>query len=246
MATDYAKMERAFVAQLKEDTGLDLEGWMQAIDSTTLHERNAIIDWLRMKGFTFSRASWLERIHHNGGQLIYAEEMKQSDKELSAPEPFAFGNEIRSRPFERKLRLVHSADVPPAQMQSNMNAPQAKKLTEPESDAAIKQLSESAKGLRPLCDRVLEEIRQISPNADLISAPPFINVAIEGFPLLAILPHPKKIKLYGEFSILDSERVQPIDGAGRQTAPFPYVVEIDDVREIDSEFKAMLTKMLVH
>ena len=67
MATDFGEKERAFIDGLKENTGRDLGEWMQAITAAGLPHRNDIIDWLRHKGFMFSKASWLERIHHNGG-----------------------------------------------------------------------------------------------------------------------------------------------------------------------------------
>ena len=44
---------------------------MTAIAGSRSDNRNDIIDWLRQQGFTFAHASWLERIHHNGGRLIY-------------------------------------------------------------------------------------------------------------------------------------------------------------------------------
>ena len=73
MSTDYAEKEREFVASLTEDTGRDLDAWMAAITESGLSDKNAIIDWLRLQGFAFNWASWLERIHHNGGRLIYAD-----------------------------------------------------------------------------------------------------------------------------------------------------------------------------
>ena len=77
MSTDWREKEREFLASLKADTGRDLGQWMALISSQDLPHRNDIIDWLRRQGFMFSRASWLERIHHNGGQPIYitAEEL---------------------------------------------------------------------------------------------------------------------------------------------------------------------------
>lgn len=71
MSSAYAEKEREFVANLAEDTGRDLAGWMTAIAQSGHSERNDIIDWLRLQGFQFAWASWLERIHHNGGRLIY-------------------------------------------------------------------------------------------------------------------------------------------------------------------------------
>src|SRR6185312_13298553 len=72
MATDFGEKEREFIDGLKENTGRDLGEWMQAISAEGLGHRNDIIDWLRHKGLMFSKASWLERIHHNGGKPIYA------------------------------------------------------------------------------------------------------------------------------------------------------------------------------
>lgn len=74
MSTDYAAKEREFLDSLKSDTGRDLSEWMEAIRAQALPHRNDIIDWLRQQGFMFSRASWLERIHNNGGRPIYAEQ----------------------------------------------------------------------------------------------------------------------------------------------------------------------------
>ena len=73
MAVDYGAKEREFLAGLQADTGRDLAQWMAAIDGAGLAHRNDIIDWLRRQGFMFSKASWLERIHHNGGRPLYGE-----------------------------------------------------------------------------------------------------------------------------------------------------------------------------
>lgn len=73
MSTDWREKEREFLASLEADTGRDLAEWMALIAAQKLPHRNDIIDWLRRQGFMFSRASWLERIHHNGGQPIYLE-----------------------------------------------------------------------------------------------------------------------------------------------------------------------------
>ena len=78
MATDYGEKERAFIDGLKENTGRELAEWMQAIAASGQLQRNDIIDWLRHKGLMFSKASWLERIHHNGGKPIYADAPKEA------------------------------------------------------------------------------------------------------------------------------------------------------------------------
>lgn len=71
MSTDWREKEREFLTGLKPDTGRDLGEWMRVIAAQNLPHRNDIIDWLRQQGFTFARASWLERIHHNAGRPIY-------------------------------------------------------------------------------------------------------------------------------------------------------------------------------
>lgn len=86
MVTHFTAKERAFVDALKGDTGRDLNAWMAAIRASGFVERNHVIDWLRQQGFTFAHASWLERIHYNGGRLIYAEEL---DKPSPARQPSA-------------------------------------------------------------------------------------------------------------------------------------------------------------
>jgi hypothetical protein len=88
MSTDYAEKERDFVASLDADTGRDLAGWMTAISNSGHTERNAIIDWLRLQGFQFAWASWLERIHHNGGRLIYADDGEFNASGTSNADPF--------------------------------------------------------------------------------------------------------------------------------------------------------------
>lgn len=71
MSTDWVEKEREFLSSLKADTGRDLGEWLALIRAQQLPHRNDIIDWLRQQGFTFSRASWIERIHNNAGRPIY-------------------------------------------------------------------------------------------------------------------------------------------------------------------------------
>ena len=44
---------------------------MAAIAAQGFADKNETIDWLRAQGIPFARASWLERIHSNGGRPIY-------------------------------------------------------------------------------------------------------------------------------------------------------------------------------
>src|SRR5262245_7947963 len=69
---DERQEEREFLEGLKARTGHDLADWMARIAANGFSDKNEIIDWLRAEGLPFARASWLERIHRNGGVPIYA------------------------------------------------------------------------------------------------------------------------------------------------------------------------------
>lgn len=75
--------EQAFLADLKARSGRDLAEWMAAISAMGFTDKNQAIDWLRTQGFPFARASWLERIHSNGGRPIYA----QGPEKAATPPP---------------------------------------------------------------------------------------------------------------------------------------------------------------
>jgi hypothetical protein len=87
MAGDEREEEREFLAELKARSGQDLAQWMAAIAAQGFADKNETIDWLRAQGFPFARASWLERIHSNGGKPIYMDEPPQPAAELRSPPP---------------------------------------------------------------------------------------------------------------------------------------------------------------
>ena len=153
MATDYGEKERAFIDGLKENTGRDLAEWMQAIAAAGLPHRNDIIDWLRHKGFMFSKASWLERIHHNGGKPIYAGVPKEA-----AP---------RRPPRRRDGALATSLPAPsplPATAAVSAPAPAAPAAAAPPA-SDVEALLAKAKAYRPLAQHVLAKIKSLRPDA---------------------------------------------------------------------------------
>ena len=109
MAGDEQEEEREFLAELKARSGRDLAEWMAAIAAQGFADKNETIDWLRAQGFAFARASWLERIHSNGGKPIYMDEAPKS-----APEP-------RVQPTSPKR-------VPPARVPSARETADLEKL----------------------------------------------------------------------------------------------------------------------
>jgi len=89
MARDEEAEEQEFLADLQTRTGRDLAQWMAAIAAQNFSDKNEVIDWLRAQGIPFARASWLERIHSNGGRPIYLQPPGQPGDEGTLPPPAA-------------------------------------------------------------------------------------------------------------------------------------------------------------
>lgn len=170
MSTDFSIRERAFVSQLETETGRDLDGWMAAIGEAGLSHRNEIIDWLRTKGFTFARASWMERIHHNGGRLIYADAAQRTPAE----------------PAKRKPKVAAAPRVTANQEAAIKAAVKA--------DGEIDNLLAAAKAYRPLAQVLLRDILAAAPGADARAAGQVI-VLSHVKPFAAVMPGPKDVRL---------------------------------------------------
>ncbi|AGK58488.1 hypothetical protein HYPDE_34078 [Hyphomicrobium denitrificans 1NES1] len=221
MSTDYAEMERDFVASLKEDTGRDLAGWMVAIKECGHSDRNAIIDWLRHQGFQFSWASWLERIHHNGGRLIYADD-------------------IGNVPPSARLRPPDVTAHDPHPFQNVQGASPPSIVTKPAPPRRdIERLLADAKGLRPLADLVLREVGRTVPDVAFHAKGSFIAI---GAPqtFAALLPSPKALRLYANFGTAGVHRAEPADAVNKSASTFPDVLVLDDARSIDEDFLRLI------
>jgi hypothetical protein len=214
MAVDFAEKERDFLDSLAEDTGRDLAGWMAAIAATGLDDRNAIIDWLRTQGFLFAKASWLERIHHNGGRPIYADPAhirggpgagsERAATERARPRP----PEI-AEPPPREAPPDRRADAPAV---ANADTPAALKPGPPApaspDPASLETLLAEAKAYRPLAQFVLREIEKAIADVRLEARPGWVSL-VRGreFGILTIAP--KELRLALAF--------------GDRTAPGPFV-----------------------
>ena len=71
MTTGYGGKEREFLDALKADTGRDLDEWMQAIAARASASATTSSTGCAGRASCSRKASWLERIHHNGGKPIY-------------------------------------------------------------------------------------------------------------------------------------------------------------------------------
>jgi hypothetical protein len=158
MATDFSEKEREFIDSLEADTGRSLAAWMSAIAGQNLVHRNDIIDWLRRQGFLFSKASWLERIHHNGGRPIYSgTSSPQPNTGSSPPDPTA---DLLQPPPSASPAL----DIVTPQPRL-MIVPAAGPSAVPSSAAGLDALLAHAKAYKPLAQYVLREIATAVPAA---------------------------------------------------------------------------------
>ena len=222
MSTNYAEMERAFIASLGQDTGRDLGQWMTAISESGQSERNAIIDWLRLQGFPFSKASWLERIHHNGGRLIYGGQATR------APQ----------RPRTTPLVFDRSERPKAAETLQVRDAPKPTEAAGGFTDHPASLLS-GAKGLRPLAELVLREIQTAVPNSVVTGRAPFVFCALER-DFAALLPGPKVLRLYARFGAAGAGRALPAEPVNKAPPPFPDMLLLDDARAVDQEFRLLI------
>lgn len=169
MGVDYGEKERQFLSSLKSDTGRSLDEWMDAINAAGLAHRNDVIDWLRQQGFMFSKASWIERIHNNGGKPIYeAQATGRALRHRRQVEPrssvqnapaLAPNRDILSPPF-RLADNSQAADTPsPIPVRTSPVTP----LSEQSDPDALTALLTKAKAYRPLANFVLSEVRKAVP-----------------------------------------------------------------------------------
>ena len=217
MATDYGEKERAFIDGLKENSGRGLDEWMAAITEQNLPHRNDIIDWLRQQGFMFSKASWLERIHHNGGRPIYADT-------AAAP------------PAAPRQRQDASEIVKPPSAPKPEPVPVASASVEARPDNDLDALLAKAKAYRPLAHFLIEQIKTVRPAARFEPRGTFIAIGdTENFAALGI--GAKQLRLYLELGDHPPDEIVkkgvPGGGLGKADA-LSHMVVLTDARQVDA------------
>ena len=169
MSRDFAKLEAELLADLAHRTGRSLDDWMMAIDDAALADRNAVIDWLRPQGFTFANASWLERIHNNGGRPIYVDATG-----LPPPPP----RTVPSFPVPQHAVAPSTPDQPAAPPRSaappnEATLQRSPPAPQPEADSdpgRLEQILARGKAFRPLGQFLLDEIRRTLPGVAVATA----------------------------------------------------------------------------
>lgn len=215
MAKDYGEMEREFIAGLKEDTGRDLAEWMGAIAAQGFSNKNDAIDWLRGHGFVFNWASWLERIHANGGRPIYAD-----------------------RPVPQPTRRAAAAAKPaPLRAAPAAAAPAPPPAATP--DARLDELIAAAKGYQPLYRLLAGEIAKALPGVQLSAAPPYISVGRPAeFAVIETSARGLRLALdLGERPF--EPPLQPARLTG-STKRLSHMILLDDARNIDARLMELI------
>jgi hypothetical protein len=145
MAAEERQEEQQFLAELKARSGRNLADWMALIAAQNFSDKNETIDWLRAQGFAFARASWLERIHSNGGRPIYQATAECAARPAPSPKP-------KAAPAAR-------ASPSPA----------------PGEAARLEKLIAQAKGYRPLYVLLETEVKRAVPDLSLSPAATHIS-----------------------------------------------------------------------
>lgn len=217
MATDYGEKERAFIDGLKENSGRELDEWMAAITEQDLPHRNDIIDWLRQQGFMFSKASWLERIHHNSGRPIYA------------------GNTAATPAAPRRRQDASVIAKPPSAPKPESD-PVASASVEARPDNDLDALLAKAKAYRPLAHFLIEQIKTVRPAARFEPRGTFIAIGdTENFAALGI--GAKQLRLHLELGDHPPDEIvkKGVPGGGLGKADtLSHMVVLTDARQVDA------------
>ena len=216
MSRDYAELERELIDDLEPRTGKDLAEWMAAIDAAQLADRNAIIDWLRPQGFSFSNASWIERIHHNRGRPIYLD---------------------RAPPRRVERRRPKSEDPPSAPAAPPAGAPASPPPVptpvEPDDLDRLESLLAAGKAYRPLAVMLLEEIRRALPGVRLLPRAALISFSRPN-ELAVLSVTPKELRL--GLDLGERPHAAPLTKAKLAGASpaISHMLVLSDARQVDA------------
>ena len=127
---------------------------MAAIAAQGFADKNETIDWLRREGLPFARASWLERIHSNGGRPIY---------EHAPPR----------KPDEARDRRAAPAK-PARKAEAKVDASRSRLGTD--EAALYDKLLAAGKGYRPLYLMLEAEMRKALPGLVILPKTSYLSV----------------------------------------------------------------------
>lgn len=243
MAIDFGEKEREFIEGLKENTGRDLAEWMQAITNAQLPHRNDIIDWLRHEGLMFSKASWLERIHHNGGRPIYA-----GVPSGAAPRrPARRRNEPRLAPTTllRPVQAIQPAAIAASPAPRPAAPAKPAPMPAPSSvPADIEALLGKAKAYRPLAQLILAKVRQAAPAAALSLRESAVAIGQPSpFALLGVSP--KEVRLHlalGDHPFDETLKKGQAGGGLGKGEVLSHMLVLNDARQVDARLTELIAQ----
>lgn len=235
MSTDYAAKEREFLATLAADTGRNLDAWMAEISAKGLADKNDIIDWLRREGFPFWKASWLERVHHNGGRPLYGSE---PDAAGCGQPPVAVPDGLQGTGASLRPGASRSSDPPSASpaLAATIASPAP-------SPASLEELLARAKAYRPLAVFLISAIARAVPEARFAARGAHITVAAPGeFAAIGVSARELRLGLaLGAAPPFPAvERLRPAGAAARLPPGMTHVAVLTDARQVDADLLALI------
>ena len=226
MAKDEREEEREFLGGLKARTGRDLGEWMAAIAAQGFTDKNEIIDWLREQSLPFARASWLERIHRNGGKPIYS-----SDPPPKGPSEKPRDAEPRSAPAGRPATPAPVSKRPPL--------PTASAEPAASDREAMEKLISAAKGYRPLYHLLEAEMRERLPDLMIVAKAGFLSFGAPA-EFAALTLHPTELRLGLD---LGDRPFDPLLQKAKLKGPGPAITHmavLTDARQVNEELLAAI------
>ena len=219
MVRDEREEEQEFLADLAVRTGRSLADWMAAITAKGFADKNETIDWLRREGFPFARASWLERIHSNGGRPIY----EHAPARKADAEP---PTEKREKPSPKPLEA--------RPVQTPLAADEA---------ALYEKLVAAGKGYRPLYVMLEAEMRRAFPGLAILPKPAYLSI---GAPkeFAAVTLHAGEVRLgldLGDRPFDQQLQKSKLKGPGPAIS---HMVVLTDARQVDGALLALLAAAL--
>lgn len=234
MSRDYTELERELIEDLKPRTGKDLAEWMAAIDAAQLADRNAIIDWLRPQGFSFSNASWIERIHHNGGRPIYLDREPPRRAERRKPR-----SEEAASPPAPTPSPVASVQPPPPPPPKPVPAPVPPVAAAGDDPDRLEALLAAGKAYRPLAQMLIAEIRRALPGVRIAARGGLITF-LNPNELAALSVTAKELRL--GLCLGDRPFTAPLVRAKLPGAPpaISHMIVLSDARQVDGGLVALV------
>ena len=225
MAKDEREEEREFLTGLKARTGRDLGEWMAAIAAQGFNDKNEIIDWLREQSLPFARASWLERIHRNGGKPIYSD----------AP-PKKLIDKLRE-PEQPSTPVVQPAEPPP-----KPSAPATAPAAPAPSHAAAQSLEKliaAAKGYQPLYHLLESEMRRAVAELAIVPKAGYLSFGAPA-EFAALTLHATELRLGLD---LGDRPFDPLLQKAKLKGPGPAITHmavLTDARQVNEELLAAI------